>query len=125
MCSARPLSTTDGIESSAQYFVFVFFTYEFAKPVIAFSALATLASCSAGSAAAAAAAMHGGNDDADGCADDGAPPLLGSVYAGESERAASIVRKETDEKLDLPTTEEKNDEVLLRDQIATAVKCEV
>jgi hypothetical protein len=34
--------------------------------------------------------MHGGNDEADGCADDGAPPLLGSVYAGESERAASI-----------------------------------
>jgi hypothetical protein len=38
--------------------------------------------------------MHGGNDEAAGCADDGAPPLLGSVYAGESERAASIARKE-------------------------------
>ena len=29
-------------------------------------------------------------DEADGCADVGAPPLLGSVYAGESERAASM-----------------------------------
>ena len=118
---ARWATVRAGAAVAASAFIASTLTRSSLPRLIACSFVAALICSSLAAMAASVAAAAPLAAPADGCADDGAPPPLGSVYAGESERAASIARKETDEKLDLPTTEEKNDEVPSRcsDQIVT------